>query len=233
MNQKKPDRLEQKRPLFFTIGLCASLLIIHALFQIKSYHKTPELKTYAVADDFDNVVIPVTRPKQPEPPKTVEVVKTVQKNIIPNLFIEVPDNWKMEDDTDSLFVFDDVTFETGEEPVLEIIIDALDKKPVFPGCEDLLTEDERFACFQQKMIAFVQSNFKPCQPGYRRTAQKIYVRFTIDENGRSKNPQLVRGDDVCNTQEALSLVTKLPEMKPGMYRDKRVKTSFVLPINIK
>ena len=232
MRSEIRNNLEQKRPLFFTIGLLTSLLIVYALFQIKTYPKEvcnfPKGETVAMYD----LDIPITRTKQPEPPQKVDVTKVVSKNVFKQIMISVPNNWKVEGASDSLFNVDPIEFPSGE-PVIEVDMVALDKKPIFPGCEEILDEQERFACFQQKMIAFVQQHYRPCETVYGRVNERIFLKFTIDEHGNSTNPQIIRGEDACNTQEAIKLVGKLPVMKPGMYRDKFVKTSFVLPIHIK
>lgn len=232
MKSDHRNSLEQKRPLYFTIGLATSLFIVYALFQIKTspntYTNFPKGEPVTIYD----LDIPVTTTKAPQPPQKVDVTKVVSKNVFKQVMIHVPNNWKVEDGSDSLFSIDPVDFPTGE-PVIEVDMVALDKKPIFPGCDDILEEKARFECFQQKMIAFVQKHYRPCETVFGTVNERIILKFTIDENGKSQNPQIIRGEDACNAQEAINLVGKLPVMQPGMYRDKFVKTSFVLPIHIK
>ena len=232
MKSNQRNRLEQKRPLYFTIGLATSLCIVYALFQIKTTPNTranfPKGEPVTIYD----ADIPVTTTKTPQPPPKVDVVKVARKNVFKPVMIQVPNNWKVEDGSDSLFHIDPVDFPTGE-PVIEVDMVALDKKPIFPGCAGILDEKSRFECFQQKMIAFVQKHYRPCETAFGTVNERIILKFTIDENGKSRNPQIIRGEDACNAQEAINLVGRLPVMQPGMYRGKFVKTSFVLPIHIK
>ena len=84
-----------------------------------------------------------------------------------------------------------------------------------------------------KMMAFVRSNYKTCETGFGTAKEKVYVKFTIDENGFARNPEIIRAIYDCNKKNATALVGKLPPMTPGMYRGKAVRTTFVLPISIK
>ncbi len=233
MKVRRKDPLAAKRPLFFLIGLCSSLFVVLLLFQVKSKQQAHSFSHQPGKSLITELEIPITRPKKPKVPEQSKTLKQEKKKFI-DWIIEIPNNDGRDDNADdSLFVFDDITWGGEPEPVLQIDLPALDKKPVFPGCENLLSENERYACFQEKIIAFVQENYTPCGNNGMTRQEKLYIKFVIDENGQSTEAEIIRGIDRCNMENALDLVSKLPRMKPGMYRDKVVKTSFVLPINIK
>ncbi|MCH8534276.1 MAG: M56 family metallopeptidase [Flavobacteriaceae bacterium] len=103
--------------------------------------------------------------------------------------------------------------------------------PVFPGCEDLSTNDEKKTCMQQKIMEHVNSNFnitearKYAIPGKNR----IYVSFLIDQNGKVT---YVRGRAESEElkEEGIKVVESLPTMQPGKSEGKPVIVSYNLPI---
>jgi hypothetical protein len=233
MKQLKPlSELERSRPTFLLLGLCITLLAVYGLFEMKTVrgieNSIPD-DNNTTQDVFD---IPRTYKKQPQKAKPIEDQKKIKKKTFTELFIEVPNNMNVPNDEDEpLDVIDDGL--GYEEPTITVNIEMLDKKPVFPGCEDILNEKERFACFQSKMTAFVATRFKPCESTFGVSKEKIFVMFTIDEFGRVGNAEVARSTDECNSQNAIKVMGQLPTMTPGMFMDKKVKTRFVLPINIR
>lgn len=232
---KKPSKkfpLEKARSTFWLLGLCVTLFGVYGLFELKSYpsqHTFPTPKNNNAVEEF---AIPPTHRKPLKKQNNKKEIKKIQKKLLGQEYKIVNDS-----SLTTIEYTDTVLYEVAEwkeeVEVLEIDINQLDKKPVFPGCEDVLDEQERFQCFQQKLMAYVQRNFKPCQTPFGTTKEKLFVKFTIDENGVSGTPKILRGQEPCNMDEAKKLIVDLPKMKAGMYRDKYVKTTFVLPINIK
>ncbi len=232
MEKHNRNKLDKSRPTFLLVGLCIVLMGVYGLFNLKTYaSKPPSFKQpkEVLEDEFQ---IPRTQQKKEQLKKQKQKTEKLKKNTFSNVF-------KIDDsDLNTLKSFEDTALAEiidwqQDDVDMEIDINILDKKPIFPGCENILNEKERFECFQQNMIGFVASNFKPCQGAFGVTKEKMYVKFTINKNGQAVNAEIFRGSDECNRERALKIINNLPLMKPGMYRDKRVNTSFVLPINIK
>lgn len=103
----------------------------------------------------------------------------------------------------------------------------VEKIPTFPGCAD---GDKK--CLNLSLAKFVQENFNAkltntlgLKPGKKR----IYVQFKIDKDGsiidikaRAPHPKL--------KEEAIRIAEKLPKMKPGEHKGKKVKVGYTLPI---
>jgi protein TonB len=182
----------------------------------------------------DEYSIPITRQdrKQPEVDQQIEERHEELKDI----FVEVSNDTKVKiidepvDDGSQQLVEIPIF---KEEPVIEVDIYALEKMPVFPGCEDLLDEEARYNCFVQQVSKHVVSNFKPCEGAWGISKERLYIQFTVDEKGNVTAAKAIRGSDECNVDRALWVVNDLPKMKPGEYRGQTVRTRFVLPINIK
>ncbi len=233
-NTRKHE-LEQKRPTFLLLGLVTALAIAYGMLNLETRSApNPPICKGTVVSLADEYSIPITRQdrKQPEVDKEIKERQAELKDI----FVEVANETKVniinEPIDDGLNQLDEIPI-FREEPVMEVDIYALEKMPVFPGCEDLLDEEARYNCFVQQISKHVVSNFKPCEGAFGISKERLYIQFTIDEKGKVTAAKAVRGSDECNVSRALWVVNDLPKMKPGEYRGKTVRTRFVLPINIK
>ncbi len=230
------DRLESKRPTFLLVGLILALAAVYGLLNLKSYHKQQIIckRDFAAMLPVEEDV-PRTFFKHETPPEEKVEKKKDEKPRLDDMFITVPDDAYVPDDgfppadepLDSIYDFG------SDHEVLEMTIYAVEKKPVFPGCEDLLLEEERYACFIEQISKYVVRNFSPCESAFGITNEKLYIQFTIDEKGYVSNVKAVRGEDECNIARAVKALGNLPRMKPGEYGGRKVRTSFVLPINVK
>lgn len=105
---------------------------------------------------------------------------------------------------------------------------AADKKPVFPGCEDALDEDE---CFDAKMREHISFNFKyPTEAQKKGIQGKVYVLFHIDTDGNISNIKM-RGPDPILEKEAARIISLLPNLKPAEFRGKKVVVPYSMPIS--
>ncbi len=229
------NQLESKRPTFFIVGLIVALTIVNGLFNMKTYHKQKAATVYSASVLPLEEDVPRTFFKRETPPEETMEKKKDEKPRLDDMFITVPDDAFVPDDgfppevetLDSIYDFG------SDHEVLEMTIYAVEKKPVFPGCEDLLLEEERYACFVEQISKYVVRNFSPCESAFGIANEKLYIQFTIDEKGYVSNVKAVRGEDECNITRAVKALGNLPRMKPGEYGGRKVRTSFVLPINVK
>jgi protein TonB len=108
---------------------------------------------------------------------------------------------------------------------------AVEQVPIFPGCEDATTNEERRQCMSEKIAAHVQKKFNTSIAGDLglKGEQKIYVMFKIDRNGFVKDIQ-TSAKQVPLDKEASRVVGKLPQMTPGKQKDKNVEVLYSLPI---
>lgn len=61
----------------------------------------------------------------------------------------------------------------------------------------------------------------------------VYIRFIVDEQGKVNTPEVVRGEHEILNEEALRVVSTLPDFLPGLQRGKPVKVQYVVPIAFK
>jgi len=212
MQSKKNPKvsLENKKGMFFQIGLAVTLLAILIAFEWKSYDKTNYNLGDLNLDDMEEEIIPITRqevkppPPPPPPPEIIEIVEDE---------VEIENEVEIEET------------ETDEEEMIEIEEDdeeffmVVENMPEFPG-GDL------------GLMKFIQKNVRyPAIAKEYNITGKVYVSFIVDKKGNVTNVKIVRGVDKNLDAEAVRVVSSLPKYKPGKQRGKAVRVMFTIPIN--
>ena len=211
MQPKKNPKvsLENKKPMFFQIGLAVTLISILIAFEWKSYDKSNYNLGDLNLDDMEEEIIPITRQevKPPPPPPPPEIIEIVEDEV------EIENEVEIEET------------ETDEEEMIEIEEDdeeffmVVENMPEFPG-GDL------------GLMKFIQKNVRyPAIAKEYNITGKVYVSFIVDKQGNVTNVKIVRGVDKNLDAEAVRVVSSLPKYKPGKQRGKPVRVMFTIPIN--
>ncbi|MCK4562882.1 MAG: energy transducer TonB, partial [Flavobacteriaceae bacterium] len=107
----------------------------------------------------------------------------------------------------------------------------IDQTPVYPGCEN---EEDQKACMVKKITEHVANNFDVgisknlgLEPGKKR----VYVQFKIDKTGNIIDVK-ARGPHTDLEEEAVRVVSSLPQMQPGEENGKKVAVKYTLPITL-
>ena len=210
--KKNPEvSLENKKSLFFQIGLIVTLVIVFVAFEWKSYDKVNYDLGQLNLDDLEEEIIPITKqeikppPPPPPPPEVIEIVEDE---------VEIEEELEIEDTESD----EDEMIEIEEESDDEFFM-VVENMPEFPG-GDL------------GLMRYIQKNVKypPIAKEYNITG-KVYVSFIVDKSGSVTNVKIVRGVDKNLDAEALRVVKSLPKYKPGKQRGKPVRVMFTIPIN--
>ena len=211
MEPKKNPKisLENKKGLYFQVGLIIALLIVFAAFEWRSYEKVNYNLGQLSLDDLEEEIIPITKQEvKPPPPPPPEVIEIVEDEVEIENELEIEDT---ESDEDEMI-------EIEEESDDEFFM-VVENMPEFPG-GDL------------GLMKYIQRNVKypPIAKEYNITG-KVYVSFIVDKTGTVTNVKIVRGVDKNLDAEALRVVKSLPKYKPGKQRGKAVRVMFTIPIN--
>ncbi|MEX0313229.1 MAG: energy transducer TonB [Allomuricauda sp.] len=221
--------------LYFMIGLTSVLFVIWQSFEVKTYEKeSTAMDAIEVVDELKEDV-PITEiirtvppPPPPSAPDLIEVVEDVED--IEETIIESTESSQEMYIEDVVVRIDDVDVEEVEEDII-VPFALIEHVPVFPGCEKYETEKERKQCFNQMVQRHVRDNFK-----YPKTALemgisgKVFIQFEINAKGIVSNIQK-RGPDRLLEQEAVRIISALPQVKPGIQRGKPTKVRYAIPIN--
>ena len=102
--------------------------------------------------------------------------------------------------------------------------------------DSLFVDDEQPASFpggQEALLAFLDQSVRYPE-GYESCAQgRVVVRFTIDVDGSTVDPKVIRSLDPPLDKEALRVVGLMPKWIPAKEKGKNKRTEYVLPILIK
>lgn len=202
--------LENKKGMFFQIGLAVTLIAVLISFEWKSYDKYNYNLGDLNLDDMEEEIIPITRqevkppPPPPPPPEIIEIVEDE---------VEIENEVEIEEtDTDEDEI---VEIEEDDEEFFMVV----ENMPEFPG-GDL------------GLMKFIQKNVRyPAIAKEYNITGKVYVSFIVDKQGSVTNVKIVRGVDKNLDAEALRVVSLLPKYKPGKQRGKAVRVMFTIPIN--
>jgi TonB family protein len=132
------------------------------------------------------------------------------------------------DESEEIEIIEEV--EDAEDEIFNFAV--VENKPIFPGCENLATEDEKFMCFNQNIMQHIGKKFEFPELARQMGIQgKVYVNFIIEKNGKVSNVTIARGVDKLIDDEAIRVIKLLPKFTPAKQRGKPVRMQYTVPIN--
>lgn len=222
METKKTPRatLEDKRILFFELGLILSLLTVFCAFSYSSAVRNTssllETEQFVEVEDM----IPITHETPPEPPQAPSLPQLSE-------YLEIVDD---EVETMEIISFDDLEIdipvydyfpEVVEEPVEEedIPFVAVEEKPTFRG-----GDANTFSRWISENINYPETAREVGLQG------RVILQFTVMKDGSVGNVKLLRGVDPLLDKEAMRVVSASPKWEPGRQRDRAVNVSYTFPV---
>lgn len=122
-----------------------------------------------------------------------------------------------------------VLITSGKEPD-PVPFAMVEQVPIFPGCENV--EDKR-KCFNEKIQKHISKNFYYPKKAQQKGIQgRVNTIFVISKKGKIEGLRM-RGPDSLLEKEVARIIGKLPKMKPGKHKGKRVDVPFSIPIEFK
>ena len=176
---------------------------------------------------IQEIVIPKEYIKPPE----VKAIKFVPPNVTnkdvdedPPTIIELKNSVISTADIDGPVEFidtppaiADIKEETGDD-INKIWIGPIEIPAEFPGGV-------------QAMMKYFGSNTKyPSMARRLETEGTVFVQFVVDSDGSIDNVEVVKGIGANCDEEAMRVVSRMPEWKPGRQNGKSVKVRMVVPI---
>jgi protein TonB len=233
MELKKTPKtdLQNKKTLFFELGLSLSLLSVLLAFNWSSDERTVSL---LIADDRgiieEEEQVPVTQPELPLP----EILKIPQ---IPNI-IDIVD-----DDVDISSTFD-FTESEGEDNIFKDLIYIGKKTPVKdePEVVEILpfVSVEVKPMFQGKDAGeFVKWIYAQLVGNYPQAAIEnniqgvVRISFTVNVDGSLSDIKSLRKVDPILEDCVIELVKKSPKWTPGRQQNKPVRVTYQVPVVFK
>lgn len=214
--------LENKKLVFFEIGLVISMLIVLGAFEWTTTDTVNIELANVQETKVEQEIIPITNQdeiKPPEPPKVAvvsDVIKVVEDNVDIDDDTDIFSEEFSEDASVEILSFDDEEVEEEEQQIFVTV----EEMPSF-GDGDL--NDFR--------INWVQKNLKyPDIAAENGIQGKVYVSFVVEPDGRVSNVKVLKGVDPSIDKEAVRVVAASPRWNPGKQRGKPVRVMFNIPI---
>ncbi|WP_299312332.1 energy transducer TonB [uncultured Aquimarina sp.] len=244
MSNKHDANVRKSTLVNFQIGLIASLLFAFVMFEMYTsvsvvrLSKEPfeyPIETVAWNGDFKEYVEPKEKvvvekiEKQNQAPEEFKIIeKGEELSALGKEFLNKPSAGIVPFNIDSLDHIEDPV------QVEKLRFIAVEGVPVFPGCENLETNDEKAACFSEKINRWVSDKFNASLgEKYGLTGrQRISVEFEVNKDGTVQNIK-ARAAHKALEKEAIRVTKTFPKMTPGKQRGKAVDVVYQLPIVFK
>ena len=225
MEAKKNSRAsrENKRTLFFEIGLIAALAVVLTSFEWNSATKEVASISAGGISLIDDETVPITQQETPPPPESIkEPVISEDLQIVEN-DIKVDTQFLSPDDNTEpikIVPYVEPSNKEEEEEVEEFIpFSIVEDKPTFQGGD------------ANTFTKWVYSNIVYPELAIENGIQgRVTVQFTIDKDGSVKDVRVLRGADSTLDKEAVRVISNSPKWSPGKQRGKAVKVKYTFPI---
>lgn len=224
MELKKTPKadLENKKVLFFEIGVVLALALTFVGFEWKSYDKPKDLSGLIEKVNIEEEIIPITRTEvkvtPPPPPAPTTVLNIVDNNT------EVTTDLNINSEADENTVVEEyiapVVEQKEEQNVEELeIFTVVEENPGFPGGEE-------------GRLEYLRDNLKYPQIAKESgISGKVFVQFVVERNGAITDVKVIKGIGGGCDEEAIRVVKAMPKWTPGKQRGKAVRTQFIMPLN--
>ena len=233
--KKNPkSNLENFSKTFMLIGLVLALFITYIAIEQKTYDKTyGDLAVVSMNAEMEEE-IPITeriepvKPKTPPPPAPEKLEVVEDEKEVEETVIESTET----DESEEVIVEEIVEVEEVEEVIEDVSFMIIEDVPVFPGCKG--NKKQLKDCFSKKVQKHFSRKFDadlPNELGLSPGKKRVFIAFKIDKTGNIVNVQ-ARAPHPKIKSEVVSVMNKLPKMKPGRQRGKPVGVKYSIPFTL-
>ena len=229
MEVKKSSKanLENKKGIFFEIGLIVALACIFLAFEWKVNMKDKEDFIVTVPEELvEEEIIPITQqmlkppPPPPPAPRLTDLIEIVDEEINLDDVLEIED---VEANVANRRVYDFSGQGNGYGD--EYGDEYSDEAEVFAVVEDMPK-------FPGNVQQWISKNIKYPMIAQENNIQgRVFVQFVIERDGSVTDVKVARSVDPSLDKEAIRVVKAMPKWTPGKQRNKPVRVSYTVPIN--
>ncbi len=223
MEQKKTPKadLENKKGLFFEIGLAVALACTLLAFEWNSSEKTVRKIEIPMDEQVEEEVIQITfqnlKPPPPPPPtpKLTDLMEIVEDDSA------IDEDLEIEDVDDRSEVREVINYD-----------DYGDYGDEYTDEEEIFQFVEEMPHFNGDLNKWLQKNTRyPSAALENGISGKVYVEFVVEKDGTVTQVKVARSVDRELDAEAVRVVSSMPKWSPGKQRDKAVRVKYTVPIN--
>lgn len=215
--------MDNKKIIFFQIGLIIALALTYLGFEWKTYERTSieEFKRVEVEIEEEMVEITQQEQKLPPPPPPPPKLSINTLNI-------VDDDTEVDVEIDFSSEADETTeIETWTPPAQEVEEEEIEEEEIFM----LVESAPEFPGGDEARVRFLSENLKYPQMAKESGIQgTVYITFVVEKDGRVTDVRILRGIGGGCDEEALRVVRMMPRWKAGEQRGRPVRVQFNLPV---
>lgn len=116
-----------------------------------------------------------------------------------------------------------------EDPSKPAVFEVVDVMPRYAGCED--NKLDSVDCTFMQMIKHIQTNLQyPREALSIRAQGPVVVDFVVDSKGRVSDPIVTKGLGYGCDEEAIRVISLMPNWTPGVQDGKQVAVRMTIPI---
>jgi len=229
MEAKKTPKadLENKKGIFFQIGLCVTLLLMIGLFSISQAEVQVKIIEHQ-AEIIEAEIVEITR--EETPPMEVSAPRLQVTSDILNIVRDdkkIDANLSFADFDDNIdFTFNAAdgggTYEgplVDDEPFMTV-----EEMPQFQG-----GDNSKFRAWVMGKLA----NNYPAVAAENGIQGRVTLQFVIERDGTLTNIEIISSPDRSLSEAATRVVSSSPKWTPGKQRGTPVRVRFTLPIDFK
>ncbi|CAG0984048.1 MAG: energy transducer TonB [Bacteroidetes bacterium] len=227
--------LENKKFIFFQLGLILSLGLVFLAFEWKSSYilfkfepkETPITEDFVIPNTFFNE----TKPEAPKVNKQ-HLARSLQ-------FVPVANTAVI--NTDNTPNSNSITNNTTIVPIETEKIDEPDV-PVFhaehfahtKSCKNIEDEEQRKLCTFDEINKVLQKNLKyPADMKKAEIEGTVFIRFVVNKSGDIENIEVLRTPHAQLSNEAIRVLKMFPEFFPAKQNGRAVSQYYTLPVVFK
>ncbi|MBC8147030.1 MAG: energy transducer TonB [Bacteroidetes bacterium] len=217
--RKNPKaNLENKRGIFFQIGLVLALAAVFFAFEWKTFDaKNINFVTNRLLEAPDELP-PITKPEPPPPPPAPET---------PPIFKPVDDKTKT---NDTKLFNPEIKPNTPVPPYLPP--PPPPEPPKGPNFFAVVEEMPSFPGGQGEMVKFLGKHIVyPTLAREIGLSGTVFLEFIVEKDGSISNIKVLRPIGGGCEEEAIRVVNLMPKWNPGKQRKKPVRVKLSLPVN--
>lgn len=208
--------LENKKLIFWQIGAIMSLALVFFAFEYRSEanFSMRDISRSMNTAPFEEIPATVHKPALPPPPPQPMVNIVAVDNQNPDVVSLTINAEPLADEPIEPYVpVMEPEVQVDEPPILVPEI-----APEFPGGLDAL-------------MAYLGRNLNyPARARELEIQGRVYVSFIIEKDGKVSNISLLRGIGGGCDEEALRVVSEMPDWKPGRQNGRPARVAYNLPV---
>lgn len=233
--------------LFFQLGLAVVLGFLVLAFNWTQFEEKVNIPEGAMEMEFDIAMDapPQTNEPPPPPPPPPPTIEEVPNDVV----LDVDQGSFTDQSADANTAVSNAPVALNTKPTaappppppppptiqVKEIFKVVEEMPRFPGCETMASVDEKKACAQEQLLAFIYKNIKyPAIARDNNVEGTVVVRFVVTEKGTIEGAEILRDIGAGCGEEAMRVVNLMNDLPdrwtPGKQRGRNVPVYFNLPV---